>query len=320
MIAETLDRNGSGLASALYLGTVSHHRRKPVEHAFSYPVFLAMLDLAELPEALDRHPLWSARRPAPIRFRARDFLAEKATGPVDGPRELAERARELVRTRTGQAPPAGPVRVLASPRFLGVGFNPVSFLFLYDEEGQRVEAVIAEVTNTPWGGRHAYLARPGPGGGPIRTRVRKRLHVSPFNPMEQAYELRIGEPGERLGITITNEQGGEVIFGAGLSLRRHPLGRREMSRVLAAYPAATIVTLARIYWQGLRLRLKGAPHYPHPGTGGAAITLPADEDPGHKPPARRRPRRLRGGDPRAGRRARRMAPGRERASARRTPG
>ena len=67
-------------ASALYEGKVFHVRREPVEHRLTYPLFMTLLDLDELPEALDRHPLWSARRPAPIRFNPADYL--RGEGPA----------------------------------------------------------------------------------------------------------------------------------------------------------------------------------------------------------------------------------------------
>lgn len=262
-------------ASAIYEGTVTHRRHGPVEHHLSYPVFMPLLDLDELPEALDAHPLWSARRPAPVRFRARDFLTEAGPGggPPGAPAELADAARALARDEAGDALD-GPVRLLASPRFLGVGFNPVSFLFLHDNSGESLRAVIAEVTNTPWGERHPYVVRRGANEhGPITARFAKRLHVSPFHPMNQAYEIRVGDPGASLGITIASEQEGRTVFEATLALRRRELSRSEMTRMIRSYPPATIATLARIYWQGLRLRLKGAPSHPKPeaGTGCPAL-------------------------------------------------
>ena len=56
-------------ASAVYEGWIRHRRFEPVEHSFRYRFFLTYLDLDELPGALDSFPLYSARRPAPARFR-----------------------------------------------------------------------------------------------------------------------------------------------------------------------------------------------------------------------------------------------------------
>jgi DUF1365 family protein len=244
--------------SAIYEGWVAHRRRGPVPHSFRYRVFMPLFDLGELPEVLDPIPLWSARRPAPARFRFDDFLGE-------GLPPLAERARDLCRDRIGRRP-AGAVRLLANPRYLGVGFNPVSFFFLHGDDGSSVEAVIAEVTNTPWGERNSYVldgdARDP--SGAIQAGFEKRLHVSPFQPMEQRYEISVSDPGEELRVVIRNLEAGSEVFTATMALRRRELTRARMGGLLLRYPPSTIATLARIYANAAKLRLKGARFYPHP--------------------------------------------------------
>jgi DUF1365 family protein len=242
-------------ASAIYEGWVSHRRLTAPRHGFRYRVWMPLLDLDELPRALDRHPLWSARRPAPVRIRREDFL---------GPRELPldEAARRLVAERAGFRPD-GAVRLLASPRVLGVGFNPVTVLFLHGED-DTLEAAVAEVTNTPWGERRSYvIADPAPGG--VAASLAKGLHVSPFMPLEQRYEVAIAQPGEELTVSIASMEGRRRVFEAELRLRRHELTRERMTRVLLAYPPSTIATLARIYGNALKLLSRGAPRYAHPG-------------------------------------------------------
>ena len=119
------------------------------------------------------------------------------------------------------------MRLLANPRYFGVGFNPVSFYFLHDENGVSVDAVIAEVTNTPWGERTTYVldGRSREHDGAIRGRFDKRMHVSPFQPMDQAYEISVAEPGEQLRVTIRNLDAGREVFTATMALRRHELTR-----------------------------------------------------------------------------------------------
>lgn len=252
--------------SALYAGTVWHRRLEPVEHRFAYPVRMVLLDMAELPGALDAHPLWSARRPAPVRFRPRDHMhGREGEGPKT-PHELARRARELVRDRSGISLD-GPVRVLSTPRTLGIGFNPVTFTFVHPDPESPPAAAIAEVTSTPWGERHRYVVSGQGEDGGLVADLPKRLHVSPYNPMEQDYELRVGAPGEHLRVSIACRQDGRTVFRAGLALERRELSRREMTGAMTRHPAAVAVNLARIYSHGLRLRLKGAPHHRHPGRG-----------------------------------------------------
>ena len=153
---------------------------------------------------------------------------------------------DLVEERTGNRP-AGPVRLLTQPRRLGVGFNPVSLYFCFDAGGG-VEAVAAEVTNTPWGERHTYVLRGRSGV------LDKRLHVSPFLSMDGEYVWRVSEPGETLARPHRAPGVGPTRFDATLSLRRRRLGR-------SGHPLAV---LARIYMQAARLKLRGVPVHPHP--------------------------------------------------------
>jgi DUF1365 family protein len=231
----------------------------PVEHSFRYRFFLTYLDLAELPAVLDPFPLYSARRRAPARFRRRDFLGDPA-------RPLDECVRETVEA-AGAPRPRGPVRLLTGLRYLGHSFNPVSFYYCFDPTGRRVEAVVAEVENIPWGERHAYVLERGDRTGPVLAEeMEKTHHVSPLMGMEQTYTFRAGTPGERLQIHIDSRAAGtdEKTFDATLSLRRRDLSRPLMLGLLARYPANSLQTVAKIYAQAARLKLKGARYHPHP--------------------------------------------------------
>lgn len=223
-------------ASCAYEGWVRHRRFEPVEHAFRYPLALVYLDLEELPGALDGWPRWLAS------FRRADYLGDPA-------RPLRDEVLDLVEARTG-ARPAGPVRLLTQLRHLGFSFNPVSFYFCFD--GDRVETVVAEVTNTPWRERHAYVL-----DGDV---VAKAFHVSPFLGMDAEYAWRVSEPGAALSIEIEHRAEGRRVFDATLSLRRRAL----TPRLLARHPAGPLAVAARIYLQALRLKLKGVPYHPHP--------------------------------------------------------
>lgn len=264
------------IESAAYEGWVRHRRFEPVEHEFRYPLFLMYLDLAELPEVLDPYPFFSARRRALARFRRADFMGDPA-------RPLDECAREAVAAVTGTHP-AGPVRLLTGLRYFGHSFNPVSFYYCFDEYDQRVEAVVADVRNIPWGERHPYvLARGERRGTVLGDELEKTFHVSPLMGMDQTYAFRATEPGDRLVAHIESRPrsgGGSVsdphmrgarqirmpgrTFDATLSLRRRELSRRTLTRLLARYPAMSLQTVAKIYAQSLRLKLKGARYHPHP--------------------------------------------------------
>jgi DUF1365 family protein len=246
-------------ASAVYEGWLRHRRFEPIGHSFRYRLFMAYLDLEELPDVLDPFPLGSARRAAPAHFRREDFMG-------DPNRPLAECARDAVEARTG-ARPGGPVRLLANLRYFGHAFNPVCFYYCFDPSGKRVEAVVADVNNIPWGESHPYvLARGERRGAVLAARLDKELHVSPLMGMDQTYALRATEPGEELIVHIESNAAGEKAkaFDATLSMHRRELSAALLARMLARYPAMSLQVVARIYSQALRLKLKGARYFPHP--------------------------------------------------------
>jgi len=250
----------SGPKSAIYEGTIRHRRFEPIEHSFRYPLFLMYLDLSELPAVLDPYPLFSARRRALARFRREDFMGDPAQ-PLD------DCARDTVAAATGDRP-AGPVRLLTGLRYFGHSFNPVSLYFCFGSNGERVDAVVADVQNIPWGERHPYvLARGETRGTVLSEELQKTFHVSPLMGMDQTYSFRASEPGESIAVHIesrprTGEQG--KTFDATLNLRRRELSRGTLARMLARYPTMSLQVVAKIYAQSLRLKLKGARYHPHP--------------------------------------------------------
>jgi hypothetical protein len=244
--------------SAIYQGSVRHRRFDVRAHEFSYRLALAYIDLDELPALLGGRLLSS--RPGPARFRRRDYLGEEHV-------PLADAVRDVVCDQAGVRPP-GPIRVLCNLSSFGHCFNPVSFYYCMGEATEQVEAVVAEVTNTPWGERHAYvLARGSEPPTVIAGNSTKALHVSPFMGMDHRYEWRMSEPGDTLSVHIANAHKGRTAFDATLALRRRELTSATLARMSARYPANALRMLALIYAQALRLKLKGVPVHPHPKDG-----------------------------------------------------
>jgi uncharacterized protein len=243
--------------SRIYKGWVEHRRTAPTAHRFRYRMFMLYLDLAELPEVFDRVPFWSARRRAPAWFKRSDYLA-----PADQP--LDEAVRDLVETRTGRRP-EGSIRLLTHLRYFGYCMNPVSFYYCFEKDSDLLQAIVAEITNTPWGERHQYVL-PVAAANPRFKRFEfdKTFHVSPFMPVDMHYRWCFSDPGERLFVNMQNLSAGERMFDATLSLRQMALGPGSLLRVLASYPFMTLRIITAIHWQALRLWLKRTPVYAHP--------------------------------------------------------
>ncbi len=239
------------LRSALYEGTVTHHRFEPVDHRFRYRITMTYLDLSEVDALCRRHPLWSVERANAVSFRRRDYLGDPSV-PID------TAVRDLVEERTGRRP-TGPVTLLTHVRTWGWLFNPISTYYCLGEDGTSVETVVIEVSNTPWHQRTAYVL---PGTG--THLVDKAMHVSPFLPMELTHRFVVGEPGTELVLGTDDLEDGRVVFAASMHLTRVPATRRELGRVLWRFPLMTARVSFGIYRQALNLRIKGAPFYRHP--------------------------------------------------------
>ncbi|MEM7517415.1 MAG: DUF1365 domain-containing protein, partial [Planctomycetota bacterium] len=188
--------------SAIYRGRVTHVRSTPRPHRFSYRTTFLYLDLAELPHLFEGRLLWSFERRNLANFRRADYL-----GPTDVPLEQA--VRDRVEKETGQRP-TGPIRLLTRVRRFGWVFNPVSFYYCFDATGEALEAVVAEITNTPWNERHAYVLQAESPDAELEQSARsvegrdfvfdKAFHVSPFFGMDQSYSWRLSRPEEKIGV------------------------------------------------------------------------------------------------------------------------
>ena len=249
----------TALASAVYEGTVRHRRHGPRPHAFDYRVAQLFLDLDEIDDLFERRWLWSSRGRNVAEFRRSDYL-----GPAALP--LAEAVRQRVQLATGQRP-GGPIRLLTHLRYFGLAFNPVSFYYCYAADGTTLESVVAEITNTPWRERHAYvlpIENARPEGPAWHWQFPKAFHVSPFLPMDRDYRWRFTAPGEDLRVHMQVLREGDREFDATLTLQRRPLDAGSLARVLWRYPAMTAQVVAAIHWQALRLWLKRTPIHDHP--------------------------------------------------------
>nr|WP_261859238.1 DUF1365 domain-containing protein [Photobacterium sanguinicancri] len=270
--------------SGIYVGTVRHRRFTPVTHNFEYPLFMPFFDLDELDELTSKVKGFGFSKWHPARFLVTDYLNGQASNVA----ELKQGAQDKIAQLTGEML-TGKVFLLCQLRYFGIYFSPLNLYYLFDEQGEW-QYMLAEVSNTPWNERHYYAI-------PAKSRWKSRLwqapkafHVSPFNPMEQQYHWQLKQPSDQLrvhlevhgeepacdrptivdsGIVLDSEKETEEItitkiFDASMMMKHEPFSSSSLRKQMMVTPIMTVKVVIGIYWQALKLWIKGVSFHDHP--------------------------------------------------------
>ncbi|PVB63630.1 DUF1365 domain-containing protein [Labrenzia sp. 011] len=243
-------------AAALYSGEIMHARMKPKEHRFTYSVFSLLLDLDRLDEARRSSRLFSVNRFNLLSFHEKDH------GPRDGS-GLRTHIEDLL-GRQGLAKPDR-ILLLAYPRVLGYGFNPLSVYYAYGADGQ-LSALVYEVRNT-FGGMHTYALPLEPGqlsDAGVRQEQRKAFHVSPFIDMDQKYHFRMLPPGDAVRVRILEKDPEGPLLSATFSGVKLPFTSRYILRECLRIPFLTFKVMFAIHWEAVKLWRKHIPFHSAP--------------------------------------------------------
>jgi uncharacterized protein len=230
----------------VYVGTLRHRRFAPVPHAFTYPLFMVLVDVDRIEELMQVSAFTSANRFNWAAFHDRDHLGDPG---------LPLRERLRVDAARHGIELDGPIFLLTHLRYLGVCFNPVSFFYCFDRGG-RLQRVLAEVHNT-FGGAHNYWVS-------AHDTAAKALYVSPFVPPDVEYAFDFSNPGASLVAHMEARREGLAFFDATLRLDRRPWTAGAIRGVLARHPLMTAGVVAGIHWEALKLWWKGVPAYDRP--------------------------------------------------------
>jgi DUF1365 family protein len=255
--------------SAIYQGNLRHRRFFPKRHEFSYSSTLFYIDLDELPGLFDGVKGWSFNRANFGSFRRADFLGDPVVPLKDAVR--SEVNRLLASSKQHVLPcPDGAVRMLTNLRIFGFCFNPVTFYYLFNAGAEKPAMILAQVNNTPWSERYTYLINCDEKTGKANTQFDKKFHVSPFNPLDMEYHWVSSVPAENVLVHMENHLHAENLqkpsgchMDATLTLKRQPWSKSLLQKILWLQPWTAIKIPVAIYWQAVRLFVKGVPVYTH---------------------------------------------------------
>ncbi|MBV1701502.1 MAG: DUF1365 family protein [Hyphomicrobiales bacterium] len=241
-------------AASLYSGEVMHARLKPMKHKFVYRVFSLLIDVARLPEAGRASRLFSVGRFNLLSFHPRDHAGHKDVPLLVQVQEMLAPAKVV----------PDQVLLLCYPRVLGFVFNPLSVYYCL-KAGQPV-AIIHEVRNT-FGESHSYILPIQPDqmtAEGIQQTCAKRFYVSPFMDMDLFYRFFLTLPGESLIVRIIETSGALPIFIATFHAARQELSSLNVLKAFFGLPLMTGKVVAAIYFEALKLWLKGMRLQPRP--------------------------------------------------------
>ncbi len=255
-------------ASAIYTGKVRHKRFSPKQHEFEYDVFMMYLDTREIAEVFSLSKFWSLNHFAPAQFKRTDFHINKrhidknqlAQNPLPS---VDESVRNTVASTLGKRP-TGPIRMLVNLRYWGINMNPISTYYCFDDSGEKLIAILAEVHNTPWNERHAYVLTGEDFAHKQHVNFPKAFHVSPFNPIAMDYRWHSTTPNQTLALHLENWQDNQKIMDATMTLAREEINPHALNKILIRFPCMTVKVVAAIYWQAVKLWWKGIPIFNHP--------------------------------------------------------
>ena len=242
----------------LYTGVVGHRRFTPFNHFFKYPLFMAYIDLNTVNTFLKKSWFWNVNKKALVSFHREDYHG-------DPKKDLSESIRDTVFKTIGLKV-KGPIRLLTHLRYFGYCFNPVSFYYCFDKDDNKVEFILAEVTNTPWKERFSYVLRASNNKqeNKIKSEMKKELHVSPFWDMDHVYDWAFSSPMDKLSVFMKNYKDGEKVFDATLNLKRRNLSKKSLFSSVFKYPFMTVKVVFWIHLQAFFLWLRGATFFIHP--------------------------------------------------------
>lgn len=234
----------------LLRATVGHKRLWPKTNSFKYGVFYIKTPVSKKQPKTPK--LFSFDRFNILSIRTKDHgFRDKKMGWHDF--IISKLTRANIKTQNDDQ-----YYLIAHPRVFGYAFNPISYWLVVSNEN-KLRAVLCEVHNT-FKQTHNYLLTKED-GTPINPTdillANKKLYVSPFNKIEGHYEFSFSYESGKFKSTINYfDDQGRHILNTYMGGEFEELPSRKVIGLLFSYPFMTIMVVARIHWQALKLYVK----------------------------------------------------------------
>ena len=249
-------------ACQLVRSTIDHTRHGTPSHFLSRKGLSILIDLDRLAEAGRQSVLFSVDRFNILSLRQADYGPNfRKRGSVV---PLADYARKMAAEICPDAT-VDSVLLLTFPRILGVAFNPVSIYLLRDRAGRDL-MYIYEVRNT-FGDMHSYVGRAdhASAAGDTILQAQKRLHVSPFFPIEGDYQLRVRVKNDAsIRVLMRYSMNGSAKLTATLRGLAESLTNKGVIKAMLATGQFPLRPLVSIHVEAMRLWLKRVPFFRRP--------------------------------------------------------
>ncbi|MDY7026427.1 MAG: DUF1365 domain-containing protein [Pseudomonadota bacterium] len=251
---------------ALAHSDIRHKRYHPKTHEFQYQIGYILVDVDAIESLCSRARFWSFNRFNFCSLNTRHYLPSTLNRPELTIRESVE---QLIAETHADHSSFTDIKLLTVPRFLWFNFNPVSFYFVYCQASDQPSYIIADITNTPWGERHAYCLRCQPAGdGKQHFAFHKAFHVSPFMPMNLDYHWRfeVQRAPYRIHMALKRTENGEehLDFVAHMRFKLSAMSAKQQRRYPFSFPWQSLKVVWGIYWQAYKLWRKRIPFFTHP--------------------------------------------------------
>ena len=263
--------------SSIFTGRVSHKRYNPVIHKFSYPLFLMYIDLNEINTLFhnERGALWPLN--SIISFRESDHLKNNEGNDDNTTKDFADRIRSLVYTKTqGKCVVSKEQKIflLTHLCYFGYCFNPVSFYYIFSKDDTCIEAIVAEVSNTPWIEMKCYVLHPASNDmvklktneSYVNYTFPKSFHVSPFMGMNYIYDWTFWIPSNQIKVSADMIQPNtkQKEFNAFFNLTKCAISPMNVAYQLVRLPCYCVIIQIWIHIEAFWLFVKGVTFIPHP--------------------------------------------------------